>query len=204
MRTKDFYEQVDPTMFRMAPVFRDVDEGGLARLIAISKLLTVPEGTHLCRQGTPADHLLVLLDGQVALEKTTPSGASAVVEVVQPGGHCMLSAVLSGLPCLMSARTIAAAILIGIDADGLRVRLHRDMSLATALLRAEAIDFGAMVQQICDLKLRTTAQRLGSYTSRPYRRLVCAQGWRGGCARNQYDTSRPTAQSRVKGSAGWY
>ena len=22
-------------------------------------------------------------------------------------------------------------------------------------------------------------------TSRPYRRLVCAQGWRGGCARNQ-------------------
>ena len=165
MQTKDFHEQVDPTMFRMAPVFRDVDEGGLARLIAISKLLTVPEGTHLCRQGTPADRLLVLLYGQVALEKTTPSGASAVVEVVQPGGLCMLSAVLSGLPCLMSARTIAAAILIGIDADGLRVLLARDMSLATALLRAEAIDFGAMVQQVCDLKLRTTAQRLGSYTS---------------------------------------
>ena len=41
-------------------------------------------------------------------------------------------------------------------------------------------------------------------TSRPYRRLVCAQGWRGGCARNQYDTGRPTAQPRVKGSAGWY
>jgi len=35
--------------------------------------------------------------------------------------------------------------------------------LVTALLRAEANEFQALVRQVCDLKLRTTAQRLGCY-----------------------------------------
>ena len=152
-----------PSLFQLAPVFRDVDRRGLVGLAAISTLLTVPEGTLLCQQGKPVDRLLVLLDGQVALENTAASGANAVVEVVQPGGHCMLSAVLSGLPALMNARTITSARLIGVEAMGLRDLLHRELSIASALLRAEAIEFGAMVRQVCDLKLRTTAQRLGCY-----------------------------------------
>ncbi len=155
--------RVDLRLFRMAPFFKDVDERGLAGLAAISTLLTVPEGTTLCRQGVPAEHLLVLLEGQVALENVGASGASAVVEVVQPGGHCMLSAVLSGLPGLMNARTITAATLIGVEATGLRELLHREVSVASALLRAGAEEFGAMVRQVCDLKLRTTAQRLSCY-----------------------------------------
>jgi CRP/FNR family transcriptional activator FtrB len=126
-------------------------------------MVAVPENTILCHQGIQADRFLVLLDGQVTLENTTPSGASAVVEVVRAGGHLMLSAVLSGLPGLMSARTITAAKLIAIEAEGLRTLLHREVSLAGALLRAEAVEFGAMVRQVCDLKLRTTAQRLGCY-----------------------------------------
>jgi CRP/FNR family transcriptional activator FtrB len=30
-------------------------------------------------------------------------------------------------------------------------------------MRAEALDFSALVRQVCDLKMRTTAQRLGCY-----------------------------------------
>jgi CRP/FNR family transcriptional activator FtrB len=164
--TSDATSDVDPvalSYFRDAQVFRDVDDGALAGLAAISSLITVPEDTMLGRQGMPAERLLVLLEGQVTLENATRSGASAVVEVVQPGGHLMLSAVLSGLPSLMSARTVTAAKLIGVEAGGLRTLLHREVSLASALLRAEALDFGSMVRQICDLKLRTTAQRLGCY-----------------------------------------
>ncbi len=150
-------------LLRNVPVFRDVDERTLHGLAAIATLVVVPENTVLCQQGIQADRLLVLIDGQVALENTTPSGASAVVEVVRTGGHLMLSAVLSGLPGLMSARTVTAAKLVGLEAEGLRSLLHREVSLAAALLRAEAVEFGAMVRQVCDLKLRTTAQRLGCY-----------------------------------------
>ena len=156
----------DPTtasQIRQMPVFKDLDDSAVNALVAIAKPRDVPEGTVLCQQGVPAEQLLVLLQGQVALENTSPSGVSAVVDVVAPGGHFMLSTVLSGLPSLMSARTVTAAKLIGIGATGLREPLHREPSLAAALLRAEALDFGAMVRQVCDLKLRTTAQRLGGY-----------------------------------------
>ncbi|MEI7710679.1 MAG: cyclic nucleotide-binding domain-containing protein [Rhodospirillales bacterium] len=151
------------SVFRQVPVFRDVDDRTLSGLAAISTMVSAPEDSILCRQGHAAERLLVLLEGQVALENTTPSGASAVVDVVRPGGHFMLSAVLSGLPGLMSARTVTAAKLIGIEAEGLRTLLHNEVSLAGALLRAEAMEFGNMVRQVCDLKLRTTAQRLGCY-----------------------------------------
>jgi CRP/FNR family transcriptional regulator, transcriptional activator FtrB len=154
---------LDLSLFRDAPIFKEVEEAGLEGLAAISTILTVPEGTTLSQQGSVANQLLVLLEGQIALENAAASGLSAVVEVVQPGSHCMLSSVLSGFPGLMTARTISAAKLIGIDAAGLRALLHRDESVAMALLRAEASEFGAMVRQVCDLKLRTTAQRLGCY-----------------------------------------
>jgi len=151
------------SLLRQAPVFRDLDSSALDGLTAIAEQRDVPEGTILCQQGVPADQLLVLLRGQVALENASVSGVSAVVDVIAPGGHFMLSTVLSGLPSLMSARAVTPVRLIGIAASGLRDLLPREPSLAAALLRAEALDFGAMVRQVCDLKLRTTAQRLGSY-----------------------------------------
>ncbi len=50
-----------------------------------------------------------------------------------------------------------------IEADGLHALLHENAALADALMRGQALDFRAMVRQVCDLKLRTAAQRLGSY-----------------------------------------
>jgi CRP/FNR family transcriptional regulator, transcriptional activator FtrB len=48
-------------------------------------------------------------------------------------------------------------------APALRALLHSRPALVTAFMRAEATDFRALVRQVCDLKLRTTAQRLGCY-----------------------------------------
>ncbi len=148
---------------RQTQIFRELDEPVLNQLAAMSAMLSVPAGTELCRQGAPANRLLVILDGQISLMNATANGASAVVEVIPAGGHLLLSAVLSGMPYLMSARSVTGAQLIAVDADGLRQLLHKEISLATAMLKAEALDFGAIVRQVCDLKLRTTAQRLGCY-----------------------------------------
>ena len=41
--------------------------------------------------------------------------------------------------------------------------MEHEPSLAAALMRVEAQSFRALVRQVCDLKLRTTAQRLGCY-----------------------------------------
>jgi CRP/FNR family transcriptional activator FtrB len=150
-------------LFQQVHIFKDLEEQVLSRLAAISKMLSMAEGTELCKQGAIPTRLLLLLEGQVALENTQPTGPSAVVEVVPPGGYFVLNAVLSGLPYLTSARAVTQTRLIAVDAAGLRTAMYEEVSLATALLRAQALDFRAMVRQVCDLKLRTTAQRLGCY-----------------------------------------
>ena len=156
-------ERPSVNQLRQAAIFNELGDDVIDRLMRLSTLISAPEGTEICRQGAPADRLFVLLEGQVVLANANTHGSNTVVEVVPPGGHFLLSAVLSGLPHLMSARSVTTARLIAVESDGLRALLHQEISLATAMLRAEAVDFGAMVRQICDLKLRTTAQRLGCY-----------------------------------------
>jgi CRP/FNR family transcriptional activator FtrB len=144
-------------------MFADLPGHVMARLQSMAELLLVPANTVLCRQGDLANRLFILLEGQVTLSNAEHRGVSAVVEVVRPGGHFILTAVLAQMPYLMTAQTTMSSRVIALDAEPLLQAIHQEPVLASAILRAEAIDFGAMVRQVCDLKLRTTAQRLGSY-----------------------------------------
>lgn len=153
----------DVDMLRQAPIFRDLEEKLLGRLAENGELVSVSNHTMLCRQGELADRLHLLIDGQVALSNTAPNGVTAVVEVVRPGGHFVLATVLAQLPYLLNAQAIASCRLIVFPASLLHGLVRTVPALATALMRAEAQDFRALVRQVCDLKLRTTAQRLGCY-----------------------------------------
>ena len=156
-------EPFDTGLLRRAPIFSELDEPVLSRLGAFSNLLSVSDQTILCRQGQPADRLHILLEGQVTLSNTAPNGDSVVVEVVRPGGHFILATMLAGLPYLMNAEAIAPSRMVVVEAAGLLSLLRAETSLSAALMRAEALDFRDLVRQVCDLKLRTTAQRLGCY-----------------------------------------
>ena len=146
---------------RAVPMFERLDKAVLAELDAIADLRDVPQGQELCRQGARPAALHVLLDGQVALSGTAPDGTSAVVEVVRPIGHFVMAAALTDLPYLMTGHSIMPSRLLLIEAVALRELLAREAALTHAMLRAQALDYRAMVRQVRDLKLRSAAQRLG-------------------------------------------
>jgi CRP/FNR family transcriptional activator FtrB len=148
---------------RSTPLLRDLDDRIMQRLAAISQILSAPEATELCRQGEPANALLIVLEGQLAGSSSAGNGTTAVVEVIRAGETMGLSTLLARLPRLLSVRTITPCVLLSIDAQGLLTLVAEETALVTALLRAEANEFRALVRQVCDLKLRTTAQRLGCY-----------------------------------------
>jgi CRP/FNR family transcriptional activator FtrB len=150
-------------LLRLTPLFEALDDRLIGDLAVITRQVRLPEDTELCRQGTMPQHLHVLLEGQVALWATAPDESRAAVEVVRPPGYFVLATVLTRLPYLMTAQTVSAARLLLIDVAGLHALLARDVGLANALLRAEALNFRALVRQVQDLKLRTAAQRLGCY-----------------------------------------
>ncbi len=144
-------------------MFAPLSQPSLIRLGAITTLADIDDGVTLCREGDRADKLHVLLNGMVTLSAEAANGRSAVVEVVRPVRHLVLATVLAGLPYAVTAVTITPATLLVIGAAELQALLRDDPALGNVLMHAQALDFRAMVREVCDLKLRTAAERLGCY-----------------------------------------
>jgi CRP/FNR family transcriptional activator FtrB len=153
----------DIAQLRDVPIFANLADGLLDRLGTISELRDYDAGTRLYDQGERNIPFCVLLSGQISFFRIAADGTMTLVDVVQPSGHTGLQAVLTQMPVLTGVEAVANSRVILIDGTGLRNLLHDEPSLATALLLAEAMDFRSLVLQVCDLKLRTTAQRLGHY-----------------------------------------
>ena len=148
---------------READIFTGLDEQVLERIVLIAETRVFDAGIRLFNQGDLHPPLCILIGGQVSMFRTAPDGTVTVVEVLQPSGHVGLATILTQLPALTGAETVAPSRMILIDGGGLRALVAQEPSLASALLRAEAMEFRSLVLQVCDLKLRTTAQRLGHY-----------------------------------------
>jgi CRP/FNR family transcriptional regulator, transcriptional activator FtrB len=148
---------------RRTPLLQDLAPPVLAQVAGISKIVNAPTEVEVCRQGDAADELIIVLDGQLAGFSTSANGTTAVVEVIRSGETLGLATLLARLPRLMGVRTVTPSRLLLIEAEGLLALVEQQPSLVTALLKAEANEFHALVRQVCDLKLRTTAQRLGCY-----------------------------------------
>jgi CRP-like cAMP-binding protein len=148
---------------RDAPLLTPVDEPILKRLAPYATIIDVAEEIVLCRQGEPADQLYIVVEGQLAGFNIAANGSIAVIEIARAGETLSLASVLAGLPRLVGVRAVTRCRLLKIESAGLLSLIEQEPRLVTALLRAEAMEFRALVRQVCDLKLRTTAQRLGCY-----------------------------------------
>src|SRR5581483_69191 len=140
-------------LLRLSPLFASLDDRLIARVAAITREQWLPQDAEICRQGDPAQYLHVLLEGQVALWATAPDESRAAVEVVRPPGYFVLATVLTDLPHLMTARAVSPVRLLMIETAGLQALVAHEVDLSNALLRAEAMNFRALVRQVQDLKL---------------------------------------------------
>ncbi len=150
-------------LLRGLPVFSELSDELLRRLDHISEIVSADHGTQLCAQGDIPTKLFYVLDGQVALSTTAPDGTRAVVEIVRPTGNFVLASVMASLPYVQSAHAVQHARLVAIHAEELRRLVEEEGTLAMALLRSLSRECRNLVRQIRDLKVRTTAQRLGAY-----------------------------------------
>jgi CRP-like cAMP-binding protein len=148
---------------RGVAIFQGVEDRILERLAAIAESRVVEAGTLIYPQGQVDTPFCLLLSGQISSFRTAPDGTVTVVDVTQPSGHAGLQTLLTQLPTLTGIQAVATSRMILIDGAGLRALLTEEPSLSNALLRAEAMALRSLVLQVCDLKLRTTAQRLGHY-----------------------------------------
>ena len=145
------------------PLFREMSTALLGRVAALSTLVAVPQGEVLHDRGDSPTVLNFVLEGRVMLTGAAADGTSAVVDVVQPVSGVSLPTVLADLPFPMAARAGVASLLVVVTAAPLRALLAQTPALARAAMQDMAVEFGAMVRQVLDLKLRSAPQRLGCY-----------------------------------------
>jgi CRP-like cAMP-binding protein len=148
---------------RGVAMFTRLEDRVLERVAEIAESRVVEMGRQLYAQGDLDVPLCLLISGQISSFRTAPDGTVTVVDVSQPSGHAGLQTLLTRLPSLVGVETVSRSRMILIDGNGLRALLSQEPSLTNALLLAEAMVLRALVLQVCDLKLRTTAQRLGHY-----------------------------------------
>ncbi|HEY1934397.1 MAG TPA: cyclic nucleotide-binding domain-containing protein [Acetobacteraceae bacterium] len=148
---------------RQLPDFADLDRGLLKQIATASRIVECPPRSMLCRQGTQPDALRYLLDGQAALTQRTVDGSQVVIDLALPVSGLVVASVLAGSPYLMTAEALTAVAVLEIAAAPMRRLIETAPSLATAMLRRVSLDSQSATKQVLDLKLRTTAQRLGCY-----------------------------------------
>lgn len=147
---------------RLAPLFSGLPEADLLDLLRDAVVELRSDGEELFRQGEAGNNFYVVLDGHVELHIEGGDGRRSVIEVVQKPA-IIGESVMFGEGTQMGARVLGRARLLVIPAERFRQRLEGRFDLMLLMLGSMSFRLRVLVRQIAELKLKTTAQRLGGF-----------------------------------------
>ncbi|MDO8605416.1 MAG: cyclic nucleotide-binding domain-containing protein [Phaeospirillum sp.] len=147
---------------QFSPLFSGVVEKDIRGLLEGAEVLSLPQEHELYREGQPVDRFYVVLDGHVELSLES-GGRKSVVEVARRATVLGDAAMFGSGRYIMSARVLTPASLLAIPAEAFRARLEGRMDIMLHMLTSMSLRLRMLVRQIAELKLKTTAQRLGSF-----------------------------------------
>lgn len=143
------------------PLFCEMAEAERERIFSGSFLQVFPPQLTLFEIGQRADFLHVLVDGLVELYATS-AGRDTTMRIVEPVSSFILAAVVTDMPYLMAARTLAPSRILLVPAALVREVIKQDTALMQATMRELALAYRDMVKALTDMKLRQSAERLGN------------------------------------------
>jgi CRP/FNR family transcriptional activator FtrB len=158
------YEDDDKiTLLTKAPVFAGLSPPIIQRLAAQAVFEEHPSSSMLFSQSEVPRALYVLLRGQVGFSAATPDGKFAIVDVVSPPEAFPLASCLTNTPLLGGIKVLAAARLLRIPAAELRDLSRVDAEFGMAMISRLSQMNRSLYVSVRDMKVRSAAQRLGSY-----------------------------------------
>lgn len=143
------------------PLFREMQDVQRERIFSGSFLQVFPPQLTLFELGQHPDFLHVLVDGLVELYAAS-AGRDTTMRIVEPVTSFILAAVITDMPYLMSARTLAPSRILLVPAALVREVVKQDPALMQATMRELALAYRDLVRALTDMKLRQSAERLGN------------------------------------------
>jgi len=145
------------------PLLGGMTAAGRTRLLKSAITHRVAAGTVLFDQGSAPTFQHIVIEGSVHLFGRSHGNRGVLIEVVEAPDLVVPAAVMTQAPYLMQARIPRDSQLLLIEASAFRAMLLEEPELARAVILSLSEQFRRMVRQIKNLKLRTSAERVGCY-----------------------------------------
>lgn len=151
------------SVMRTAPLFSGLYDSDLVDLLSGARVETFPDGHLLFCQGDLLDRFFVVIEGHVEASIDQADGRRSVVEILEKPAILGESAMFGERGALVTARVMGRAVLVAVPSAGFLRKLERRFDLILLMLGSMSFRLRLMVRQIAELKLKTTAQRLGGF-----------------------------------------
>jgi CRP/FNR family transcriptional regulator, cyclic AMP receptor protein len=145
---------------RQSPIFRHGHPEAVAALAAKATPFDYPAGSFLMRHGEPADHVLVLTAGEVAIVSPVRGGGELVHTIVRAGQLIGELALLNDGRRTAGARATSATTAWAIGRDPFWAFLEANPPASSALLRQVAVRLASREALIDDLLSLDVKSRL--------------------------------------------
>lgn len=76
---------MDPAILRQSPIFQDLDDDELGRVVDICQRQTYQTGEYIFKEGEPGNRLFLVLDGRVRISRNIPGSGEEALSVLKPG-----------------------------------------------------------------------------------------------------------------------
>ena len=140
LRPQELNEQL-----KALPLFAEMEAAAFAALLDAALLQQFPAGVTLIHEGELAGFLHVLVDGLVEIF-TEQNGDEWGISLISPVTTFILAGVVSGLPYLNSARTLAELRVLLVPAPRVRAIFDQDVAFARVVARELALAYRASVR----------------------------------------------------------
>jgi len=149
-------------MLQLTPLFRGLTPPDVQMLLQSATVELYPENVMLFEQGQPALSLFLLLDGHVEIT-LGEKGRKSVLEVAARPALLGEEALFPDGVYSESGRSVGFARVVKVPAESFRAVLDNRFDLAQRMLATMSMRLRGLVTQISELKLKSTAQRVGGF-----------------------------------------
>ncbi|HOA51970.1 MAG: Crp/Fnr family transcriptional regulator [Thermogutta sp.] len=126
---------VSPEMLRRYSYFAKVSEETLKEIAMLAEEKSYPAGMRLFYVGDPADHLNIIVEGEVDIQYELGNGEKRTVDTLVPGDILVWSALVEPYRTTAIGTTTKPTKVIAIKAKPLRELCDKDSMLGYQLMR---------------------------------------------------------------------
>jgi len=150
-------------MLRQIPFFRALSDEDLARVLRHTRELAVPRGQVLFNRGDPVQGFHFVIEGQIKLAVSSPSGSEKVVEVIHPMQTFGEAVMLLGRPYPVFAQATLDTRLLHVGQGIVSELIDHDPQFAKRLLAGMAMRLHGLIQDVEAYSLRSSTERVIGY-----------------------------------------